>query len=344
MKTTYTVALVATLLSCAVGCQRKVPDAGSLDVQPRSITLPYPQLTTVRLAWTPAAAPGEGDTPSEPLVFLHLLGAKGQVLRTFDHPFPQHWAAGTPVTYDVKLYQSALAPPLDPGKYRLSVGLYDQSGKRWALDGLGEPIRRQEYRAAEVEVPAQPAGPRLTFSPAWLRLEAGSDKQVVARRWLSQQPGEITVAAIPGPGTLWLSFRIPPADGASQKLVFHESATNTPAVVVRDTCGAVETGISGPGPHEVEMPIEAPGAEGACRISLVPNFHVVSPDRPTPRSVSLENAAWIAGGARRASGGEVPQPGASAKPSLPPVAPAAPPTPYPPPAAAPGKPAGGTGR
>jgi hypothetical protein len=341
MKTTYTVALVATLLSCAVGCHRKVPDAGSLDVQPRSITLPYPQLATVRLTWTPAAATGEGDTPSEPLVFLHLLGAKGQVLRTFDHPFPQSWAAGTPVTYDVKLYQSALAPPLDPGKYRLGVGLYDQSGKRWALDGLGEPIRRQEYGAAEVEVPAQPAGPRLTFSPGWLPLEAGSDKQVVARRWLSQQPGEIQVEAIPGPGTLWLSFRIPPADGASQKLIYHDSATNTPAVVVRDSCGAVETGISGPGPHEVEMPIEtpgAPGADGACKISLVPNFHVVSPDRPTPRSVALENAAWIPGGTRGAAGAEVPQTGAAANPY---PAPAAPPLP---PAAAPGKPSGGTGR
>jgi len=339
MKTTYTVALAATLLLCAAGCQRKVSVAGSLDVQPRSITLPYPQLATVHLTWTPAAASGEGDTPSEPLVFLHLLGAKDQVLRTFDHPFPQHWLAGAPVSYDVKLFQSALAPPLAPGKYRLSVGLYDQSGKRWALDGLGEPMKRQEYRAAEVEVPPQPAGPRLEFSQAWLQLEAGSDKQVVARRWLSEQPGEIRVEAIPGPGTLWLSFRIPPGDGASQKLVYHEAAGNTPAVVVRDTCGAVETGISGPGPHEVEMPIEAPGAEGACRISLVPNFHVVSPDRPALRSVALENAAWIAGGARGSSpdDGTAP-PGAAPGPGGGAASPAAPPE------AAPGKPGGGTGR
>src|ERR1700688_4436859 len=106
MKTTYTVALAAALLLCAAGCQRKVPDAGSLDVEPRSIALPYPQLTTVRLTWTPAAASREGTTPSEPLVFLHLLGASGQVLRTFDHPFPQRWLAGSPVGYDVKLFQS----------------------------------------------------------------------------------------------------------------------------------------------------------------------------------------------------------------------------------------------
>src|SRR6202049_2475683 len=132
MKTTYTVALAATLLLCAAGCQRKVSDAASRAVQPRSTTLPYPQLATVRLTWTPAAASGEGDTPSEPLVFLHLLGAKDQVLRTFDHPFPQRGIAAAPVSYAVKLYQSALAPPLAPGKVRLSVGLYDHSGQRWA--------------------------------------------------------------------------------------------------------------------------------------------------------------------------------------------------------------------
>jgi hypothetical protein len=302
MKTIYLLPLAAVLTLCAAGCHRQVPVAGSLEVQPRSVTLPYPQLTVVHLTWSPAAAAGEGDTPSEPLVFLHLLGAKGQVLRTFDHPFPQRWVAGTPVSYDVKLYQSALAPPLDPGRYRLSAGLYDPSGKRWALGGLGEPIGRQEYVAAEVEVPPPPAGPRFEFSPVWLPLEAGSDKQVVARRWLADQPGEIRVQAIPGPGTLWLSFRIPRGEGAAEKLVYHDPAANTPAVVVRSTCGAVETGISGPGRHDVEMPVEAPGAEDACRISLVPNFHVVSIDRPGRRSVSLECAAWIAGGASGADG------------------------------------------
>jgi hypothetical protein len=193
------------------------------------------------------------------------------------------------------LYQSALAPPLDPGRYRLGVGLYDQRGKRWALDGLGEPIARQEYLAAEVQVPPSPGGPRLEFSPAWLPLAAGSDKQVVARRWLADQPGEIRVLAIPGPGTLRLSFRIPPGDGSIEKLVYHDAASNTEAVVVRGTCGAVETGISGPGPHEVEMPIEAAGPDGVCRISLVPNFHVLSTAQPPVRSVSLENAAWSPG-------------------------------------------------
>ncbi|HYL06537.1 MAG TPA: hypothetical protein VE075_10880 [Thermoanaerobaculia bacterium] len=306
-----------------MGCHRKAPDAGRLEVQPRSITLPYPHLATVHLAWTPAASAGAEDGPTAPLVFLHLLGPKGQVLRTFDHPFPEHWVAGTPVGYDVKLYQSALVPPLDPGKYKLVVGLYDQGGRRWALAGLGEPIARQEYLAAEVEVPVQPqpAGPRLEFSPSWLPLAAGSDKQVVARRWLADQPGEIRVQAIPGPGTLWLSLRIPPGDGSSEKVVYHDAATNSPSVVVRDTCGAVETGISGPGPHDVEVPIEAAGPDGACRISLVPNFHVLSPGQPPIRSVSLENAAFGEGATRGSSPGEPPPAGPPPSPAAPPPAP-----------------------
>jgi hypothetical protein len=321
MKKTYTLALVAILLSCAVGCHRKAPDAGSLEVQPRSITLPYPQLVTVHLAWTPAATTGSEDSPSQPLVFLHLLGPKGQVMRTFDHPFPQHWAPGTPVAYDVRLYQSALAPPLDPGRYRLGVGLFDQTGKRWALEGLGEPMARQEYLAAEVQVPPPAAGPRLEFSPTWLPLMAGTDKQVVARRWLADQPGEIRVQAIPGPGTLWLSFRIPPGDGSSEKLVYHDAGTNTPAVVIRDTCGGVETGISGPGPHEVEMPIEAAGPEGVCLISLVPNFHILSTAQPPTRSVSLENAAWSPGATRSLAPGGTPPPAGTAASSPPAGAP-----------------------
>jgi hypothetical protein len=327
---TYVLPLAAALLLSGAGCHRQATVAGRLEVQPRALSLPYPQLTTVHLTWTPSVGRGgAGDgseTPSEPLVFLHLLDAKRQVLRTFDHPFPEHWAEATPVSYDVHLFQSALAPPLDPGRYRLSVGLYDHRGRRWALDGLGEPIGRQEYLAAEVEVSPQPAGPHFAFSRSWLPIEAGGDRQVVARRWLSEQAGEIRVDAIPGPGTVWLSFRIPPGDGTSEKLVSHDPASNTPGAVVRDTCGAVETGISGPGPHDVEMPVEGPGPDGSCRISLVPNFHIVSTSRNQPRSVSLENAAWIPGAARGAAPAGGPGGGAPAPPG---GATAAPPPPSP---------------
>jgi hypothetical protein len=309
-------AALSALLLLAPGCQRETPAVGRIEVQPRAVSLPSPQLAILHLTWTPAAAGGNAAEISQPLVFMHLLDAKGQVLRTFDHPFPQRWVEGSPVSYDVKLVQSAIAPPLAPGTYRLGVGLYDPSGKRWPLDGLDKPIGRQEYLAAEVEVPSVPAVPRFAFSGSWLPVEAGSDKQVVARRWLSDQPGEIRIDAVPGPGTLWFSFRIPPGDGSGDKLVPHD-ASNSLAAVIRSTCGAVETGISGPGPHDVEIPIQGPGPDGSCRVSLVANFHVVFAARPEPRSVSLEGAAWIPAGANGAAPQAEPTPAPAPAPRPP---------------------------
>ncbi len=276
---------LAALLSFAPGCQRETPTVARVEIQPRSVTLPYPQLAAVHLTWTPAAGAGGGaaGSPAQPLVFLHLLDAKGQVLRTFDHPYPQHWAEGSPVSYDATLVQSALAPPLDPGRYRLSIGLFEPGGKRWPLDGLDKPIGRLEYLAGEIEVPPVPPGPRFTFSGSWLPLEAGTDKQVVARRWLSEQAGEIRVDAIPGPGTLWFSFRIPPGDGGGDKLVPHD-AGNTLAAVVRSTCGAVETGISGPGPHDVEIPIQGPAASPPGAAAPAPPASGPSPVPAPPPS------------------------------------------------------------
>jgi hypothetical protein len=305
------------------GCRHQAPVVAGLEVQPHVVSLAYPQLATVHLTWTPNAG-AAGETPSEPLVFVHLLDAKHQVLRTFDHPFPQHWAAGTPIAYDVKLFLSALAPPIDPGRYHLTIGLFDPSGKRWALSGLGEPVGRDEYQAAEVDVQPQPAGPHVAFSDAWQPLEAGSDKQVVAHRWLADQPGEIRVDTIPGPGTLWLSFRIAAGDGAGEKLTLHDPGSNSPAAVVRDTCGGVETGISGTGRHDVEMPVDGPGAGGVCVITLTPNFHVVTANHPErTRSVAVDNVAWIPGAAHGASPA-----GDPASPA--PPAPLAPPAPTPP--------------
>ncbi len=297
--------LIVLGLAGAAGCRHEAPPAATVDAQPRTVVLGYPQVTSTRLSWTPSAQSG-GAGPSEPLVFVHLLDAKGGVLRTFDHPFPQRWAEGVPVSYDLKLYQSALAPPLAPGRYRLGIGLFDRSGRRWPLAGLGQPIGRNEYLAAEVEATPQAAGPQFVFSPAWLPLQAGTDRQVLARRILSDQPGEIRVEALPGPGAVWLTLRIPLGDGANEKVVFHDPAASTPTVVVRGTCGSVETAISGTGPHDVEMPVGAgaaaqaagaPAPAGSCRISLVPNFHILSPASPEPYSVALQVLAWAPAGA-----------------------------------------------
>jgi len=296
---------ILALALCASGCgDDDAPPVARVTASPRLVRLGFPEFQTLHLEWQPVA-PLEGAS-GQPTVFLHLLDAEGKVLRTFDHPFPQPWRQGEPVEYDAKLHQSLLSPPLAPGKYRLTLGLYEGK-ERWPLDGLGEPVDRREYVAAEVEVPTTSEAPRFVFSPQWLPPEPGGDRQVLARRSLNGEGdnirGAIRVAGVRTPGTVWMVLRIPQIDAANERLEV-AGASGIPGVLVRGACGAVEgaeIGISGPGSHEIEVPIDAPPANGACRIGLRPNFKIVSNATGKSRSVSLESAAWApATGARQA--------------------------------------------
>ena len=308
MKKLLPIALVAVPL--VAGCGGKQTPVAGVEVEPRQVRLPFSQVQTVRLTWTPSMAL-EGDSPT---VFVHLLDGKRKVVRTFDHPFPQRWREGTPVSYDLKLYQSALAPPLPAGKYQVTLGLYNKEGKRWALDGLGEPKSRNEYDAVEVEVPAQSSNPRFAFTPNWLPVEPGSDRQVLARRWLVDQAA-IRLVDQQGPGTVWMVVQIPSTSGRDSKLVLAPGAS-APSVLAVGNCGGMETNLSGPGVHEVELAMDAPPSNGFCRVLLSSNF-VLEPTAPTgrKRSMSLENIAWMPGGGGRA--GKTARPAESSTPTSP---------------------------
>jgi hypothetical protein len=257
-------------------------------VTPKKVRLPYPELHSVHLTWKPSM-PLEGFTGT-PTVFVHLLDQDRKVVRTFDHPYPGRWREGEPVSYDLKLYQSTLAPPLPGGSYSLTLGLAGQEKQRWAVEGVGEPVARLEYLAAEVEIPApaknKKSGPRFTFSEQWLPPEPGADRQLIARRWLSG-PGGMRVAGLRQPGSLWLVLRIPEPKVAGNLTV--NDGGGVPSVRIEGSCGDYEASISGPGIHEVEMPVAEPPKTGMCRLTLTPNFQFGSGG---PRSVSLENAAW----------------------------------------------------
>jgi hypothetical protein len=146
-----------------------------------------------------------------------------------------------------------------------------------------------EYLGAEVEVPAavknRKSGPRFTFSEQWLPPEPGADRQLLARRWLTGAGG-MRVAGLRQPGSIWLVLRIPEPKVAGNLKV---NDGGVPAVRIEGTCGDYEASISGPGIHEVEMPVTDPPKNGMCRLMLTPNFQFGSGG---PRSVSLENAAW----------------------------------------------------
>ena len=299
---------ILALALCTSGCgDDDAPPVARVTASPRALRLGFPEVKTLHLEWQPVA-PLEGLS-SQPTVFLHLLDGEGKVVRTFDHPFPQRWREGERVVYDAKLAQSLLAPPLAPGKYRLTLGLYEGK-ERWPLEGLGEAVDRYEYTAVEVEVPGTSEAPRFVFSPQWLPPEPGGDRQVLARRWLNGDGknvrGAIRVAGVRTPGTVWMVLRIPQIDSANERLEV-EGTSGIPGVLVRGACGAVEgaeIGISGPGSHEIEVPIEAPPSNGACRIGLRANYRIVSNLTGKSRSVSLENAAW----APATAGRRAPQP------------------------------------
>lgn len=303
MKKILPIALVAVSLA---GCGGQQTPVAQLTVEPRQVTLPPAQVRPLHLTWTPSAAL-EGEAPT---VFVHLLDADRKVVRTFDHPFPQRWREGTPVSYDVDLYQSALAPPLPAGQYRLTLGLYDKEGKRWALDGLGEPTAgRNEYDAATINVPAGDPKPRFAFSANWLPVEPGGDRQVLARRSMASR-AVVRLVDQPGPGTVWMMIRIPPADLPDTRMVLDAGAT-APSVKVIGNCGdggggddeeggedgGTETNLTGPGMHEVELAMEAPPPNGFCRVHLASNF-LLEPTTAVARkrsSVSLESIAWAPG-------------------------------------------------
>jgi hypothetical protein len=290
---TFSRTLVLSLLALAAlaaGCKKADTPVGKLEAVPAQVTLGPGEVQKVRLTWTPSAPLGSEAAT----VFVHLLDAEKKVVRTYDHTFPQAWTPGTPVSYEVKVFQSAIAPPLPAGKYALTVGLYGKDGDRWALSGLGEPVGRKEYKAADVEVDSQGHGPAFLFTNAWGPVEEGSDRQVVARRWMLNR-GAIRLNEQHDAGTVWMVIHIPEEKTEGYELVYDPKAT-TPMVNASGTCGTTEMSVSGSGQHEVELPVDAPAPGGFCRILLNANFQL-KPTTPvgTARSVSVDNLAWIEG-------------------------------------------------
>jgi hypothetical protein len=270
-----------------------------LRVEPRQLSLPYPAYRELEIALEPRAELGPG---AEPILFLHMIEEPGDVLRTFDHPLPESWSPGRPIRYTVRLYQSAMARPLPPGTYQLTAGLYEASGRRWPLVAGGEEVDRHEYPVARVEVPEpSESEPRFTFTTGWTPVEAGSDRQVLARRWLTGI-GQVTIEAARPSGLLWMVVHIPPAPERGARVVGNDD--HEPSVLVRASCAATETVVSGIGRHEIEIPLTlraeigeggGAGAEGAgCELELVPSFYDQLEGSFDRRSAALEALAWVA--------------------------------------------------
>lgn len=281
------VAVIAVLVSACTPVEEPV---GDLIIDPQDIAISYPQFVRVNLEW--AMTKPLSELSGSPRVFLHLVDAEGEVLRTFDHDFPRTWSAGSQTSYDVVLSASALVPALPDGQYALTAGLYDGAGHRWPLTVRGEEVHPQEYRIATVTASSSATAPQFFFSAAWLPVEGGTDLQILARRWLSED-GVLRLSEIPGEGTLYLRVGIPNGGGAQELVMTDESSV--PAVHLATTCGDYETAVSGSGSHVVEVPVVATAEEDACDISFSSNYYLLSQDNLSRRTLALEDISWSAG-------------------------------------------------
>ena len=284
---------VGLLVGLVTGCSSTEVPVGEIHIEPERVELPYPSHTTVRFRWKmlTGLGPGSGD----PKVFVHVLDSGGGIARTFDHPFPGEWRADEEEEYSISLYQSVLGPPLTDGTYRLTVGLYDDSGMRWPLLSSGGAVVRTEYQVGELVVDSAAEDvPMFFFSPSWETLEAGSDSQVLGRRWLSEA-GAIRVTNLPGGGSLWLHVRIPDPVQTNHELILSEGETEA-MVMVSGSCVNTPISVAGSGVHELKLDV-GPDDSGVlpeqCEITLTPNYRIVDDGEPlSQRSVGLELLAW----------------------------------------------------
>lgn len=250
------------------------------------MTLPHGSFVPVELTWTMGRAVPQG---SASLAFVHLMDGDGVVRRTFDHGVAGGWAAGESRVETLPLYHSAIGPALAAGRYDLVVGVTDGEGTRWPLSTDGQPAGRMEYSVASVDVPElDPAGSRFVFDDAWLPVEAGTDVQVVARRWLTGS-GALEVSRLPQDAAeLGLVLQIPAAtDGL--RLVLAEGADQASLLVTTD-CSGFEAQMTGPGIHEIRVPVEW-GTE-SCRLRFEPTFHLVELESLRRLAASLEQLGY----------------------------------------------------
>lgn len=272
------VAFLALALTAAAGCRGRQEPVASLSVAPKDVTLPAGRVSGMKLTWNPKSP--LDNLQGKPRVFVHLLASGRNLVRTFDHPLAEEWTPWKAQSYEIELYQSALAEPLPAGAYEFTVGLYDDaSGERWALDSGGDEVGRREYRVATVVVPAEPGGtPSYEFAGGWVPAEPGGSKQVITRR-CARGESTIGVSGVAAPGTVVVGASVPKlASGASGG-----------AVEVTTSCGAEGGHVNGPEIQWMRIPVAPSASNPACEIRFTP---VLPAAGPNERSVCLEVLAW----------------------------------------------------
>ena len=137
-------------LALLAGCARRRP-VGSLEISPRETAVAAAACAPLRFTFRPVAALDR--VHGRPTVFVHFRADSARLVGGLDHALPQSWTPGVVQSYEVPLCPAAFDPPLSPGRYRITAGLYDDSwGYRWPLETGAEELDRREYFLASVTV------------------------------------------------------------------------------------------------------------------------------------------------------------------------------------------------
>jgi hypothetical protein len=268
---------LAALLQAAValaGCggRGNSEPAGRVSTPSATLKLLYPQSVPIPVTWEPARPLDRRH--GRVVAFVHLVRTserRNEVFRTFDHALPKAWIPGESQTDEIDLYQSALAEPLAPGQYVLSIGLYDESwGYRWPL-ATGPEIAKREYRLADVEVGgADPTAPKFEFSGGWQPVEALHNKQVVSRRPFM---GESHVSfESQAPGSMRMLVSLPQTGGPDSVRVSPSCAPEAGQTVAAGTSRWVFVDIS-PGPCRIDF---EPSPPVGPKSPVAPSLDVLS--------------------------------------------------------------------
>lgn len=289
-------ALALASASLACGGEPAEPVA-RLQVPETELTLPYPASVILDTRWELLAPLGLEERG--PVVFVHLLTEEGELVRTFDHPFPGPWTPGEAVRNPLELWQSALAPPLPPGRYTLTLGLVEPAAeRRWFLAFEGrevEAVDRGEYAVATVTVPRHPGadGPEVHFSGSWHPPAPGSDRQVLTTRMLADE-GALELRGMGGPMEVGMDLRIPTEDEGEYRVVSEEGA-GEPSVIVSSDCSREPVRIAGRGGHRVHLNLRPAPGEDRCTVLFAPDYVLFDPVTFFRATVQLRRLTWAPG-------------------------------------------------
>ena len=276
---TFSTAL-AVLLFLAGCAQEPAPPVANLSVRTDSVTLPFGGSTTLDLVFRPLVE--RGSLGPEPIIFVHLLNGAGDLMRTFDRPLEvADWQVGAELVQTVDLYQSYLAEPLAAQTYRITVGLYDVGGERYALVSGNALIGEEEYQVVDLIVPGSQAPAAIEYLGDWQAFETPGDTQIVTRRWLGQGGG-LAIEPVTEPLRLSLSLTLLEEIAGSDL-----SGSGRPYVKLVGNCSP-DVELDGAGRHAVVLVLDPPEEGERCEVDMQAESLWIDRVDGTRRSAYLE--------------------------------------------------------